>query len=164
MTLTKKKHTPLLLPKRCWEIIFNPMVGHMEYEEKHTGVCPARTITCRTHTSVNQPAIPEAPFHPLPSMEILFERTYLGPFHWSAYGYNLVLVLMDYGMQWFFMSSPESASQNRGTLFMSRTLHELYKLLAIKSVWTTQRMINCCSSWTRLPSSWPVSSLAKSKI
>lgn len=77
------------------------MVGHMEYEEKHTGVCPARTITCRTHTSVNQPAIPEAPFHPLPSMEILFERTYLGPFHWSAYGFNLVLVLMDYGMQWF---------------------------------------------------------------
>lgn len=48
---------------------------------------------------VSQPAVPKALLHPLPLMEVPFERIgvdLIGSFHQSARGYHFVLALVDY--------------------------------------------------------------------
>lgn len=83
----------------------------------------------------------------------------IGPFQRSARGYRFVLLLVDYATQYpeaapFRNISANSVAQaqfqvisqvgvrkeiltDQGTLFMSRTLRELYGLLGVKSVRTS---------------------------
>ena len=117
---------------------------------------------CRECQLVNQPAIPRAPLRPLPLMEVPLERIgmdLIGPFPRSARGYRFVLVLVDYATRYpeavplrtisaksvaqalFQVISrvgiPKEILTDQGTLFMSRTLRELYGLLGVKSIRTS---------------------------
>ena len=111
---------------------------------------------------LNAMATPKAPLRPLPLMEIPFERVamdLIGPFDWSTQGYRFVLVLVDYATRYpeavplrnisaknvaqalFQVISrvgiPKEILTDQDTLFMSRTLRELYELLGIQSIKTS---------------------------
>ncbi len=117
---------------------------------------------CRECQLVNPPASPKAPLRPLPLMQVPFERIgmdLIGPLEWSARGHRFALVLVDYATRYpeavalrnistksvaealFSMISrvgiPKEILTDQGTAFMSRTIHELYELLGIKSVRTS---------------------------
>ncbi len=117
---------------------------------------------CRECQLVNPPASPKAPLRPLPPMQVPFERIgmdLIGPLERSARGHRFALVLVDYATRYpeavalrnisaksvaealFSMISrvgiPKEILTDHGTAFMSRTIHELYELLGIKSIRTS---------------------------
>ncbi len=117
---------------------------------------------CRECQLVNPPASPKAPLRPLPLMQVPFERIgmdLIGPLERSARGHRFALVLVDYATRYpeavalrnisaksvaealFSMISrvgiPKEILTDQGTVFMSRTIRELYELLGIKSVRTS---------------------------
>ncbi|XP_036417924.1 uncharacterized protein LOC118801669 [Colossoma macropomum] len=147
----------------------NPMAGHLGQEKTlnrlmdrfywpgiHVDV-RRWCASCRECQLVNLAAIPKAPLHPLPLIEVPFKRIgmdLVGPLDRSARGYRFVLVLVDYATQYpeavplrnilartvaealFKVISrvgiPKEILTDQGITFMSRTLHELYKLLGVK--------------------------------
>ena len=113
---TCSSYTQLWVPKSRREMVFqaahyNPMAGHLGCEKTQNRImdrfywpgiwadvhrwCAA----CPECQLVNTPAIPKAPFRPLPLAEIPFDRVamdLIGPFERSTQGYRFVLVLVDY--------------------------------------------------------------------
>ncbi|XP_069027698.1 uncharacterized protein [Embiotoca jacksoni] len=170
---------PGALVEALWEMIFraahyNQMAGHMGYDKTldrimarfywpgSRGDARRWCASCPECQLVNQPAILRAPLHPLPLMEVPFDRIgmdLIGPFHRRARGYRFVLVLVDYStpypeavplrsisaksvVQVLFqvisrVGIPKEILTDQRTQFMSRTLRELYGLLGIKSIRTS---------------------------
>ena len=111
---------------------------------------------------VNAPATPKVPLHPFLLMEIPFDRVamdHITPFDQSTQGYRFLFVLVDYATQYpeavplrnisaksvaqalfqiiSHVGIPKEILTDQGTLFMSRTLQELYELLGIQSIKTS---------------------------
>ena len=113
---TGEELTQLLVPKSRRETIFqvahhNPMVGHLGCDKKINRIIaqfywPDIRVdvnrwyaSCRKRQLVNPPTTPKVSLHPLPLIEVPFDRIamdLIGPLDRSAQGYCFVLVLVDY--------------------------------------------------------------------
>ncbi len=166
---SKEMTTQLLVPRSRREMIFQaahctPMAGHLE-EAKTCERLMTRFFwpgihenvrrwgaACRECQLVNPPATAKAPLHPLPMMEVPFERIgmdLIGPLERSAQGYHFALVLVDYATRYPEAVPLHSISSNltdQGTAFMSRTLNEMSELLGIKSIRTS--VTNKRTAWS----------------